>query len=426
MATKAKGLTAAGVENAKDEGRYQDRDGLMLAVSKAGARRWLQRLTIRGKRTDLGLGSYPGVSLAEARKLAAANKDIAKAGGDPREERDRQNAIPTFAEAAEAALAVRLAELSNAKHRDQWRSTLATYAFPVIGKKRVNEVTSADVLRVLKPIWRDKTETASRLRGRIETVLDHAAAHGWRDPDSRNPAAWKGVLQPLLPRPARIKVVEHQPGIAWQDAPAWFRAVGQREGIAAKALQFAALTWGRSGEVRGATWGEIDLEAALWTIPAGRMKMRREHRVPLAPAAVELLKSLPRVAGTDLVFPGARGGPLSDMSLSAVLRRMQAEAEAAAAAAGDPVEKAGWRDPKTGRPAVPHGLRSTARTWGAEQTRFDRHLLELALAHDTAGAVEAAYQRSDRLEERRKLAGAWAAFLTGQEAARVIPMARRS
>jgi len=276
-------------------------------------------------------------------------------------------------------------------------------------------------VRVLKPIWADKTETASRLRGRIEAVLSWATVSGHRAGD--NPARWKGNLAELLPKPGKVAETGNQPALALSDVPGWWRDLEGRDGMAARALQFAAMTAARSGEVRGMTWGELEIERAAgvtratWVIPAGRMKADREHRVPLTAEALALLESLPRMAGSEIVFFAPRGGALSDMSLSAVMRRMQ-EAEVKA---GRP----GWLDPRSKRPAVPHGLRSTFRDWAAEQG-IDRDMAEMALAHNVGSEVERAYRRSDMLERRRAMMALWGQFLRGEKAeGNIVQMAGR-
>ena len=361
--------------------------------------------------------------------MALENRRTARAGGDPLAAKRDLAAIPTFAEAVDRFLASKLAEFRNDKHRAQWRSTLNTYAGPVLGNMHVSDVTLPDVLRVLEPIWRDKTETASRLRGRIEAVLSWARVAGHRTGD--NPARWKGNLDAMLPKPGKVAKADNHPALALEDAAGWFAALGRREGMAARAVEFLALTAARSGEVRGALWPELDLEAALWTIPAGRMKAGREHRVPLTAEVVALIRSLPKMTDAEgeeepFVFFAPRGGILSDMSLSAVMRRMQ-EAEAkrldeADRAAGrkPPEAPRGFVDPRSGRPAVPHGLRSTFRDWAAERTEFPREMAEIALAHNVGSEVERAYRRGDMLERRRGMMAAWGRFLRGEAGAKVV------
>lgn len=433
-------LTAAFVANVSKAGRYQDGGGLFLQVDATGGRRWMQRLMVRGKRHDLGIGPAHLVTLADARKAAAANKRAAMEGRDPAAERvtaeqeaareDAARAVSTFAAVAERVVAKKAQELSNKKAAAQWGSTLATYAFPTIGGRVWHEVTSADVLAVLSPIWTAKPETASRLRGRIEEVLAYAAVLNGRR-DYNNPARWRGVMEHLLPSRAAVARVVHHPALSVEDAPRWFAELRKRDGMGARCLEFVALTACRSGEARGATWDEFDLERGVWTLPKDRTKARREHRVPLSPAALDLLRGLPRVEGNPLVFPAPRGGPLSDMTLSATVRRMHAAAVDAARAAAfhdrrlvPEVEKAGFRDSKTGEPAVVHGLRSTFRDWCAAEG-IDRELAELALAHVVARGVEGAYWRNDLLERRAPVMAAWADLLAGKTPGKVVRLRAR-
>ncbi len=413
MADKAirrpqKALSPRFVETVNEAGKYFDGQGLYLRVQPNGSRQWVQRITIRGKRCEMGLGSPPAISLAMARTMALENRGKAMMGGDPLQERREGRAGLTFADAMDKYLAAKLHEFRNEKHKRQWRSTLDTYAVPTLGPKLVSEIGTQDVLKVLHPIWQSKTETAKRLRGRIEAVLSWATVAGHRKGD--NPARWKGNLSEILPKPAKVAKTGNHPALALADVPRWWADFAQREGMAAQALRFLTLTAARSGEVRGATWEEIDIPAkgaATWTIPASRMKARRPHRVPLTPEAVKLLESLPRMDGTPYVFFAPRGGMLSDMSISAVMRRMQ-EAEVKAG-------RAGYLDPQNKRPAVPHGIRSSFRQWAAEQG-YPRDMAEIALAHFIGSDVERAYQRSDMLERRRDMTAAWASFLRGEVA----------
>jgi len=382
--------------------------GLYMQLLPSGGRTWILRTRVGGKTRDMGLGGYPEVGLAAARDKARGAKDKVRQGIDPVEERKAAKASLiaarkrglSFSDAVDRYLASRLDEFRNEKHKAQWRSSLDSYAQPQIGDMLVQDITVQDVLRVLQPIWASKTETASRLRGRIEAVLSWATVAGHRMGD--NPARWGGNLKELLPKPSKVAKSDNQPALALADAPTWFASLRAREGMGSRALEFLALTAARSGEVRGATWDEIDLDNALWVIPASRMKMDREHRVPLPPVAVALLKALPRFQDNPLVFPAARGGQLSDMTLSATMKRMhESEVEA---------DRKGWLDPRNGRPAVPHGLRSTFRDWAAE-TGQARDMAELALAHRVGSDVERAYRRSDMVERRRAMMAAWAQFL---------------
>ena len=418
-----KALSPRFVETVTKPGKHFDGNGLFLRVQANGSKQWVQRIVIRGKRCELGLGSPPAISLATARKLALENRGKAMLGGDPLQDRREARAGLTFAEAKEKYLAAKLDEFRNDKHRKQWEATLETYAIPILGPKRVSEISVQDVLKVLEPIWQGKTETASRLRGRIESVLSWATVAGHRVGD--NPARWKGNLSELLPKAAKVAKSDNQPALALADVPRWWADLSQRDGMAARALEFLTLTAARSGEVRGMTWEELDLGApdktdatdkspvatlatsATWTVPASRMKNGREHRVALTPEAVAILKSLPRREDSPFVFHAPMGGALSDMTISAVMRRMQ-ETESKAG-------RLGYLDPRNKRSAVPHGLRSTFRQWAAERG-YPRDMAEIALAHFIGSDVERAYQRSDMLERRRAMMAAWAGFLRNEVA----------
>jgi integrase len=407
-----KALTARFVETVAEAGKYFDGHGLFLRVQPNGSKQWVQRITIRGKRCELGLGSPPAIPLAVARKLALEHRGAAMLGRDPLLERREARGGLSFESAVSEYLAAKLDEFRNLKHKAQWRATLDTYAQPVLSGKLVADITVQDVLKVLQPIWQEKTETASRLRGRIEAVLSWAAVAGHRTGD--NPARWKGNLSELLPKPSKIAKPDNQPALALSDIPMWLADLAAREGVAARALEFLTLTAARSGEVRGMTWDEVEFDGtdqhgATWTIPASRMKAGRLHRVPLTVEAVALLKALPERDASPYVFAAPRGGQLSDMSISAVMRRMQEAQEKEG--------RAGYLDPHSKRPAVPHGLRSTFRQWAAEQG-YPREMAELALAHFIGSEVERAYQRSDMLERRRAMMSAWAAFLLRGEALR--------
>jgi integrase len=367
------------------------------------------RAKVGSKRRDFGLGGFPAVTLAQAREKARDMRSKIENGIDPIEERKAAQAALeaaqrrglTFEEAVDKALANKLDAFKNPKHRQQWQNTLATYAKPELGKMLVEDITTQDVLRVLQPIWTTKTETASRVRSRIEAVLSWATVAGHRTGD--NPARWAGNLKELLPPPSKITKEKHHPALSLDDAPRWFAALQDREGLGARALEFAALTATRSQEVRGATWEEINFEKRLWIIPGKRMKMGKEHRIPLPARAVALLESLPRLKDNPLVFPAARGGKLSDMTLSATMKRMH-EAELVQGGAG-------FVDRQSNRPAVPHGLRSTFRDWAAEMTTFPGDMAEVALAHKINNAVEASYRRGDMIEKRRRMMGEWSVFL---------------
>ena len=369
--------------------------GLALQVQPSGARSWVLRFSVAGKRREMGLGGFPDVTLADARRRARVEREKADMGVDPIAERkaaanilraDLAKAI-TFKSAALAYIEAHEPSWRNAKHGEQWRNTLES-TYPTIGGLQVRDVALPHVLAVLQPIWRTKTETASRLRGRIESVLDWATARGYRE--GLNPARWKGHLDHLLPSPRRIMKTGHHAALPVGEVGAFVQRLQAQQGIGARALEFVILTAARSGEARGAKWNEIDLDAMTWTVPADRMKAHKEHRVPLSGAAVKLLRGLPRIVGADLVFPAPRGGQLSDMSLVAVTRRMDVE-------------------------AVPHGFRSTFRDWCSERTNYPREVAEMALAHAIGNAVEAAYRRGDLFEKRRLMMEDWAKFLARPE-----------
>ncbi|HET8701444.1 MAG TPA: integrase arm-type DNA-binding domain-containing protein [Nitrococcus sp.] len=380
--------------------------GLQLRISDTNARYWVLRTTIAGRRRDIGIGPYPEVTLAQARVSAAEARAKARAGIDPVAERRAardallaaQGASLTFDEAAKKCIAAKRREFRNPKHAAQWSSTLDAYASPVIGKLPVAAVELAHIVTILEPIWTTKTETATRLRGRIEAVLAWATVSGYRS--GENPARWKGHLDAVLPKPRKVAKVRHHKALPWQEIGRFVRELRSREGLAARALEFLILTATRSGEVRGATWDEISLAQRLWTIPAHRIKAGREHRVPLSDAAVALLEALPRFVGSKYVFPAARGGALSDMSLSAVMKRMSTD-------------------------AVPHGFRSTFRDWCSETTAYPRDVAEMALAHAIPDKVEAAYRRGDLMAKRIQLMKEWARFCsTVQPVGEVVSITR--
>lgn len=394
--------------------------GLYMQITPSGGRSWILRTKVGAARRDIGLGGFPSVTLTQARDKAREARDKIERGVDPVAERQAAKAALIaaagrgliFEKAMESYLKAKLDAFKNAKHRQQWQNTLTTYALPVLGKMMVQDIEARDVLRVLQPLWADKTETASRLRGRIESVLSWATVAGHRKGD--NPARWAGNLKELLPAPSKVAKEGNQPALTLEDAPRWFAALKTRDGMGARALEFLTLTAARSQEVRGATWDEIDLDKALWVVPAARMKMAREHRVALTDEALELLKALPKLKDNPLVFPAARGGQLSDMTVSAVMRRMS-ETDLAA-------DGTGFLDRVSKRPAVPHGLRSTFRDWVAERTNFPGEMAEVALAHKISNTVEASYRRGDQIEKRRRMMGDWGVFLS--DAARTAKIVR--
>ena len=384
MATVKK-LSARKVETA-GPGKHGDGGGLWLVVRKNGSRAWVFRYCRNGRERAMGLGPIDRISLVDARSLARDARRLLSKGKDPiNERRAKKSRAPTFHEAAAAFIAAHEAAWRNPKHRQQWRNTLNTYAAPVIGDLPVDEVQTTDVLRVLQPIWQTKVETASRLRGRIEKVLDWAAAQGFRSRE--NPARWRGHLDTLLAAPSKVRRVQHHAAMSWQEVPGFIVKLREQRGIAVRALEFVIMTASRSGEVRGARWDEIDLDAGTWTIPGERMKADREHRVPLSDEVVRLLRDLPRFEGSEYVFPSPRTGrPLSDSALTKVLRDL-------------------------GFDVTAHGFRSSFRDWCAETTRYPREVAEMALAHAIPSAVEAAYRRGDLFEKRRKMMNAWSDFI---------------
>lgn len=387
--------------------------GLYLQLTAKGGKTWVLRIKVGAKRRDIGLGGFPTVTLAQARDKAREARAKIESGIDPVEERKAAKARLIaaqrkgllFNEAVDKALAAKLDAFRNEKHRLQWRSTLDNYAIPELGLMPVQDIDTAAVLRVLQPIWATKTETATRVRGRIESVLSWATVAGHRTGD--NPARWGGNLKELLPAASKVAKESNHPALQLDDAPRWLADLQSRQGMPARALEFTALTAARSGEVRGAAWDEIDLEAGLWIIPAHRMKMQREHRVPLTPAAVALLKALHRFDDNPLVFPAVRGGMLSDMALSMLMKRMHVADEGRG--------NRGFLDRVNKRPAVPHGLRSTFRDWVAERTTYPGEMAEVALAHRISSAVEAAYRRGDMVDKRRRMMADWAGFLGGAD-----------
>lgn len=388
-------LTPLEVKNAKP-GRYGDGGGLHLLVKKSGARSWVFRYMIDGKSRDLGLGAAAGrdaISLAKARDLATALRIKVKAGVDPLAERHREAAEAiaaaqaaqiagiTFRHVAEAHIAANEGSWRNSKHRQQWRNTLATYVYPVIGDLPVADIGTAHVLQIVEPIWQDKPETASRVRGRIETVLDAAKARGYRE--GENPARWRGHIAQILPARAKLSRGHHK-AMPYAEMPEFMRALRAREAMAALALEFVILTATRTSEVLGATWGEVDLDKAIWTIPAVRMKAGKEHRVPLPPRAIEILETT-KVLDKNWLFPADRGGKLSGMAMSMLLRRMKLD-------------------------CTVHGFRSAFRDWSAECTGYAHEVCEMALAHSIGNKAEAAYRRGDLFEKRRRLMSEWANY----------------
>lgn len=386
-------LSAATVSSRKKPGHYGDGGGLYLRVAPGGTKGWIFRFTRASKTRDAGLGSYPTVSLVKARDLAEQCRRLLASGIDPIEARKAERAAAndaaekarTFAQCAKAYIASHEAGWRNDKHRYQWRATLEHYVYPVFGGLPVGEVKTEHVLKALNPIWTVKPETATRVRGRIEAILNAAKAQGLRE--GENPATWRGHLDQLLPARSKVRRVEHHAALPYNEVPAFMALLRTEKGITARALEFMVLTATRTMETLGARWDEIDLKARMWTIPAHRIKGGRAHRVPLSVRAITILKEMAEIRQNEFVFPGAKQGrPLSQMACLMLLRRME-----------------------YGHVTV-HGFRSSFRDWASEMTDFQREVAEAALAHVVGDKVEAAYLRGDMLEKRRQLMGTWESY----------------
>lgn len=388
-------LNAARLRTLTKPGAYGDGAGLYLQVRGPENRSWLYRFKLQGKPHLMGLGTLADISLAEARDAATTARKLVRQGINPIDQRRAQRAENaaqaglTFAQVADAYIKAHEPSWRNAKHRQQWRNTLDTYADPVLGKLPVASVDVGAVMKVLEPLWREKTETASRLRGRIESVLDYATARGWRT--GENPARWRGHLDNLLPARSKVAKVEHHPALPWREVGGFMSTLAEEEGIAALALRFVILTAARTSEAIGARWSEIDMQGALWTVPGARMKAGREHRVPLSAPALDVLREAAKLRTNSkadgCVFPGAKPGkPLSNMALLMLLRRMER---------GD---------------LTTHGFRSSFRDWCSESTNYPGEVAEAALAHVNGDKTEAAYLRGDMMEKRRRLMADWATF----------------
>lgn len=392
-------LSDAIVKSAKlQAGRHSDGGGLYLNVTPTGSRSWLFMWSRDGKRREMGMGSYPAVTLAKARALSASYRELVAAGRDPIAEKAKAEE-PSFKDCCDQFLASMESQWRNEKHRAQWRSTLNEYCQSMAGKK-VSLVSTVDVLEVLQPIWSTKAETASRVRGRIERVLDFAKAKGWRE--GENPAVWRGHLKNVLP--ARQKLSRgHHAAMPFEAVPAFMAQLKESDAMAARCLEFVILTAARSGEALGAQWSEIDFAAKVWTVPANRMKAGRVHRVPLTDAPLAILLPLYEGRKNDgLVFPGQKEGrPLSVMAMAMLLRRMKHEA------------------------FTVHGFRSAFRDWAGDKTTFPREVAEAALAHTVGDQTERAYRRSDALARRRKLMEAWESYAVGSKLGNVLKFGGR-
>ncbi|EGG29423.1 phage integrase family protein [Aequoribacter fuscus] len=394
MPKKAKEMSAVEVRRLTGQGRHPVGGvaGLHLLVSPSGARSWVLRTKVGDKRRDIGLGGFPDVTLSDARAKARELRERILGGIDPIAERkSARDAIRasqakalTFKEAAYRCHAARQDEFSNPKHRRDWINSLERHAFAHIGHLPVDAIELPHILKVLEPIWKIKTETATRVRQRLESVLSWATVSKYRAGD--NPARWSDNLSELLPTPSKIKKIRHHRALPWKIVPEFMSDLRCRDGLAARALEFIILTAARSGEVRFATWGEIDESARIWHVPAERMKSRKNHKVPLSDTALELLSRVPRMEGSNFIFTGARGGVLSDVSVLAVCRRM-------------------------GVDATPHGFRSCFKDWARSSTSYADEVSELALAHVNNDATRAAYARDELISQRTKLMTDWAKFI---------------
>ncbi|WP_223215562.1 tyrosine-type recombinase/integrase [Agrobacterium deltaense] len=387
-------LSARAVETISKPGRHGDGGGLYLVVDKSGAKRWVFLYRRSDRLREMGLGGVHSVTLAKARELAQEARTKLQAGVDPiQAKHTTPPLVPTFGDEADDFIAAMKPQFRNAKHIAQWEMTLREYAAP-LRQKLITDVTTADVLGVLKPIWLTKSETASRVRGRIERVLDAAKAKGLRT--GENPALWRGHLDKLLPKRRKLARGHHK-AMPYADVAAFIIELRKREAVAATALEFTILTAARSGETLGAKWHEIDWEHKIWTVPAERMKAGREHRVPLSPRAITILKKLAEFGADEnsFVFPGQRPGkPLSVMAMDMVLRRMEVD-------------------------VTVHGFRSSFRDWCGEVSNFPRDVAEAALAHVVGDKTERAYRRGDALEKRRKLMTGWANYCGSSSAKKV-------
>jgi integrase len=389
MARQINRLSARSVSSLIRPGRHADGGGLYLSISLNGGKRWVWLFRRNGKVREMGLGSAGNVTLGRARELANGARDILAKGLDPIETRGAHGEMSrTFSECSALFIADNKAGWRNGKHAEQWANTLKTYADPVIGRMAVADITVAQIVKILNPIWTSKTETASRVRSRIEAVLDWAKVHGSRE--GENPARWRGHLDQLLPKRSKVRRVRHHPALPFVALPAFLSDLRGMEGIAPRALEFTILTVARTNETIGATIGELDPPASAWTIPGERMKAGREHRVPLAPRCLEILAAVGVRPGDNRntpVFPGGRkGSGISNGAMLAVLDRM---------GRGD---------------ITVHGFRSTFRDWASETTPFPNEVVEMALAHTIPNKSEAAYRRGDLFDKRRELMNLWSDY----------------
>lgn len=385
-------LNAMMVKKLTKVGRHSDGNNLYLQITKSGSKSWIFRYMMNGKAREMGLGSLDILSLAEAREKAADARKLLNAGSDPiLAKRIQETKIAdshSFQECAQKYIDTYSSTWKNPKHRNQWKNTLTTYAYPVIGEINVKDVELHHIKTILEPIWHNKNETASRLRGRIERILDWAKVSGLRE--GENPARWRGHLENLFPKPSKVQTIQHFEALPYQKLPVFFKELLFRSDVSALALKLLILTATRTNEIIAARWDEFDLKKALWTIPALRMKMGKEHRIPLCKSAIELLKKLAEMKDSEYVFTSVRGKHLSNMAMLQLLKR--------------------WPEEKYKNYTV-HGFRSSFRDWTAETTDYSNEVCEMALAHVISNKAEAAYRRGDLLEKRKQLMYEWESFL---------------
>jgi len=393
MAKQINKLTDRGIRSQNKPGRYADGNGLYLQVGKSGAKSWIFRYMLDGKSREMGLGSIRMETLSQARDKAKQCKKLLRCGTDPIRDRQERVAVEkadnkemlSFQKCTEGYLNVHSSSWRSARHAEIWHSSIKRFAYPIIGPIHVNKIERSHILNILDPIWREKTETATRLRGRLESILNWATVKEYRKGD--NPARWRGYLDQLLPKPSEIHTVKHFPALPYRDVGAFMNKLKARQALSASALRLIILTACRSIEVREAEWCEFDLQNKTWTIPVGRMKMKKEHVIPLCKEALDIVKSIPRLSDSEHLFTGPNSGkPMSDVVFKKLMERMGV----------------------TG--ITTHGFRSTFRDWAAEQTSFPREVIEACLAHQLKDKAEAAYFRSNLLDKRRTLMKKWSDY----------------
>ena len=412
---KAKELSALEVRRLNSRGLHAvgGVTGLYLNIQESGAKSWILRIMIGGKRREIGLGGFPDVSLSDARMDARDQRRQVSAGIDPlelkvqaRQMLKREQQALSFKEAVEQFFETkRRPEFSSEKHAKIWLNSISNHIYPSLGDRRIASITSSEILSALEPLWAEKPQTGKKVRQRLEQVFEWAKVRNHYVGD--NPALWGGNLRMQLPSPEKVAPTDPHPAVQLDELPRWFAAVAKTDGVGALALQFLAMTAGRSQEVRFAKWDEIDLAKRIWNVPSENMKTRKAHRVALSDASIRFLEEIPRHFRNELVFPAPRGGVMSNATISACMKRVHQRDQDDGGA--------GFLDLHTGRAAVPHGIRSSFRDWVAERTTFSRELAEIALSHEVGSDVERAYRRSDMVERRREMMSDWAAHLMGCE-----------